>query len=399
MPTDPDLQALIDGDTWHEFTDSVRQLGGLVWNDTVPATAQERSEGALYLLRFLAAGLRVCVELDDPGHPLIAHNTYNRMSWGLDNPDCNYSYARLDGSTSYRIHGRIGSACNLEFQVTTGHHADGNFTAWQTVSALRGSELVLDDQGQFELTLSPVKPAAGATNWLQVDDQASFLLVREFFADWEGQQPASLQMEKLGAAYPPAPLRAGRIAGHFALLKLWLEAGARCWQDFANGILQNAPAAIQPFIPPAEAAGLGGQAYGMGSFSVAEDEAVILEFAPPQCLVWNISLCDRFFQSIDYEDRQASLNGRQARWQGERCQLVVAHRDPGIHNWLDCGGRNEGIIAVRYVLTETVPPVSYRKVKLTQLDGMLPNVARCSREARSESLRRRRLAYQQRLGS
>ncbi len=384
---------IIDGTIWQAFSEKVAELGQIVWNDEIPDDPLVKAEGAQYLLRFLAAGLRVCVELDDSTHPFIDFNIYNRMSWGLDNPDCNYSYARLDGTQRYRISGHIGCADNIEFQVTSGHHADGNFGAWQSISALRGRDMEVSDDGSFTLTLS-AKPTDG--NWMKMTGEASFLLIREFFSDWQ-QRPAQFTMESLDAHYPPAPLTSATIAGRFDLLMQWLEVGARCWQQFAAGILANQPGDISPFLPPADAAALGGQAYGMGAFELAEDEAIILRFTPPDCLVWGISLCDRFLQSIDFDHRQSSLNSSQAMLNNGECIGVIAHRDPGIHNWFDCGGHTLGIIAVRYVLTDEVPAVSYQKIKLTELDDHLPQqIQRIDAQQRSEQLRARRLAYQRR---
>ena len=303
---------VINGDVWKAFSCKVHDLADIVWNDDTPSDPLTRAEGARYLLRFLSAGLRVCLELDDTDHPFIDYNIYGRMSWGLDNPDCNYSYARLNPANTYRIKGKIGSAKNLEFQVTTGHHADGQFMDWQSVSALRGSDLTLDSEGGFELIVSSDRAALSGCNSLEMNSDSNFLLIREFFADWENEKPSSFTMEVVNANYPPEPLSTAQVANHFDLLNQWLDLGANCWRQFAAGILANEPSDIVPFLPPAGAAALGGQAYGMGSFQLEKDEAVILEFTPPDCLVWSLSLCDSFFQSIEYEHRQSSLNGHQS---------------------------------------------------------------------------------------
>lgn len=390
---------VMSGDIWQQFSQKIERLGAIVWGADSDPSPLAKAEGAQYLLRFLAAGLRICVELDDNDHPFIDYSIYNRMSWGLDNPDCNYSYARLDGCTAYRIFGNLGSAANIEFQVTSGHHADGNMGEWVSISAIRGQDMKVEENGAFELLLH-LEPQHG--NWLALSEAANFLLVREYFADWAEQGPASLYMEKLNAHYPPAPLSTHTVASRFDLLNQWLDVGAQCWQQFARGIMANEPADILPFLPPAGAAALGGQAYGMGSFELSENEAIVLEGQPPDCLVWGISLCDQFFQSIDYEARQSSLNEQQAQLQNGRFIGVIAHQDPGVANWLDPAGHSRGIIALRYVLTEEVPPLSYRRIPLSQLQQTLEALESCdlpgsiSTGQRSESLRQRRLAYQQR---
>ncbi|MSO78446.1 MAG: hypothetical protein EXQ79_02430 [Acidimicrobiia bacterium] len=391
--SDPDLRVL-SGEIWDRLVERIAGLRDVVWGDDVPDDPVVRAEGARYLLRFLAAGIRVCVELDDTESPELGANIENRMSWGLDNPDCNYSYCRLHPGATYRITGTRGSACQLEFQLTSGHHSDGNAAGWITISELEGRELHVADDGTFELFLSP-EPRDG--NWMLLDERGSNLLVREFFADWEHEEPAVLLIERIDVDLPPAPLTPTRIASHFDLLMAWLDTGSHFWADFARSVLSKDPGDIQPFLPPAEAAGLRGQAYGMGSFRCEPDAAIILEFEPPDCEVWEISLYDRFLQSIDFDHRQSSLNSAQAALVDGRFVAAICHDDPGVANWLDPGGHREGIIAVRIVMADSAPMIRYRSVARAELDGELPlNIARVGADERYESLRGRRLAVQRR---
>jgi hypothetical protein len=389
---------VLTGEIWDELVDRIAAMRDLVWGGDLPDDAVTRAEGARYLLRFLAAGITVCLQLDDTENPELGTNVENRMSWGLDNPDCNYSYCRLRPGATYRISGTLGSACAIEFQLTSGHHADGEFASWTAISQLQRSDLIVADDGTFELILSSEPPGGqGEGNWMRSDERTSFLLVREFFADWEREDPAVLLIERVGGGTPPAPLSTGRVGEHFDLLMTWLDAGLRCWSDFAAGILADQPGDIQPLFPPTRAGGLTGQAYGMGTFRCAPESAVILELEPPDCSVWAIALCDQFFQSIDFDHRQSSLNSVQSTLVDGKFLAVISHDDPGVANWLDPGGNREGIIAVRYLMADSVPPVRYRTVERRELDQSLPrDVARIGPEERRESLQRRRLALQRR---
>ena len=58
-----------------------------------------------YLLRFLAAGILLCVEHDDTDMPAFAHMIEDRMSWGLDSPDCLYLFCRIRPGAVYRVNG------------------------------------------------------------------------------------------------------------------------------------------------------------------------------------------------------------------------------------------------------------------------------------------------------
>jgi len=409
----------VDRARWDKLVAHISGLGALVWGDTGgtaaggsagpaaapgpagppgsppavgdPARAAVDAEGARYLLRFLAAGIRLCVEHDDTEAPAFCHSIEDRMSWGLDNPDCNYSYTRLAGDGTYRVSGTRGSARHLELQVNTGHFGDGDFAGWRAVSALTGDDLQCAPDGSFEVVLS-AREHPGP--WMRLDDGASFLVVRQYFADWERERPADLAIERLDRPLPARPLDAATLAARLALLEQWLEVGARCWDSISRGLLAGPPGPVTPFLPPAEASGLKGQAYGMGPWRCEPDEAVILHLDPPACRMWGVSLCDRFWQSIDFGDRQSSLNSHQAVPDADGgVTFVISHDDPGLANWLDPGGHREGTLAVRYLLAETVPTLDYRPVARAELDRALPDgVAPITPEQRREVLARRHRA-------
>ncbi|WP_208029285.1 hypothetical protein [Rhabdothermincola sediminis] len=394
-PPDP---RVLDGKLWDLLLDQLAGLRSLVWAEDVPADPVVRAEGLRYLLRFLAAGIAACIEYDDTETPELGRYIENRMSWGLDNPDCNYSYTRIRGGATYRVSGNRGTARHLELQVNTGHMADGDFAGWRTVSAMSGDELATDPDEDFELFLSPEEHTAG--NWMRLDDTASFLLVRQYFDDWEHERPAELVIEQVGFPYPPAPLSTGAIGARVELLCQWLEVGARCWHAISRGILAGTPGDLTPFRPPAEASGLKGQAYGMGAWRCEPDEAVILTLDPPPCRMWGVSLCDRFWQSIDFANHQSSLNSAQASLTGRgRFVGVISHDDPGVANWLDPAGHREGTLALRYLLPEVgdLPTMRYHTVARHDLEGELPaDTPRLDPAGRRAVIERRRRAVMRR---
>ena len=85
-----------------------------------------------------------------------------------------------------------------------------------------------------------------------------------------------------------------------------------------------------------------------------------------------------------------------------RYTLVVAHRDPGVANWLDTGGLHELYALHRWQglpVTERTeaPHVESRVVKLQELESMLPaGVKRTTAGEREQQLDRRRSAFQRR---
>jgi hypothetical protein len=372
---------------WAAFSDRVRALHEVVLARAAD-DARLRAEGLRYLTRFLAAGIAVCVAHDDTGDPELGRMSENRMSWGLDNPDCLYTYCRIAAAGQYCVSGRRGTARHIEFQVNTGHFGDGDFAGWQAVGALSGDDLETGSEGAFELHLGgPPR----ARNHIALDERASFLLIRQYFDDWERERPADLFIERVDTALPPAPLAADRIEGHLRLLMTWLETGARCWADLGAAVAFAEPGPITPFVPPASASGLKGQAYGVGAFRCAPDETVLLELRPPRCRMWSVSLADLFWQSLEFATRQTSLNGSQALVDEDGVvRLVLAHRDPGVWNWLDTGGHERGTLALRCLMAETIPTMTYETMPFAEVAARLPaGTRRITPEERNRALRRR----------
>ncbi len=389
---------------WREFARRVDALGELAFGDGTPDSAGQRAAGLRYLTRFVAAGLRLCVEHDDADHPVFARMIENSLSWGLDNPDCNYSWARVRGDARYRIEGWRGSARQLELQVNTGHFADGQMPAfsggeggWRTVSFLAGDALDCDADGRFEIALSRDERPG---NWLRLDDDASFVLVRQYFDDWESERPGVFTIARSDAPLPPAPLTPERLRARLDRLFEWLDTGARCW-DKVSRLLLSLPANRMLMFDVSEDTdrpGLHGQTYGMGPFACAPDEAVIVEFPVPRCRMWSVALTNFWWESLDFGTRQTSLNGHWARLDADGAfRGVIAHADPGVPNWLDAEGCERGTLAIRFLFAERTPKPELRVVPLAAVRDALPaGTPRVSPAERAAVLERRSRALQRR---
>ena len=151
---------------------------------------------------------------------------------------------------------------------------------------------------------------------------------------------------------------------------------------------------------PGSAATGGGQStniYAGGVYELQPDEALVIEShipIPPQYIGFHLS--NLWGESHDFANHQSSLNG----WQAERdaddvLRWVVAHRDPGVPNWVDTTGHREGFMAPRWAYSETPPPdqwptISARKVPFDQIRANLPpDTGEVSPEQRREQIRRR----------
>ena len=112
----------------------------------------------------------------------------------------------------------------------------------------------------------------------------------------------------------------------------------------------------------------------------------------PECAYWGIQLGDVWYQSLDWWNRQSSLNGHQALVGTDGVfRTVIAHRDPGIANWLDTTGSTQGCITYRWNQADSQPVPTVELVAFADLANRLDDTwATITPEERSEVLRRRR---------
>jgi len=101
-------------------------------------------------------------------------------------------------------------------------------------------------------------------------------------------------------------------------------------------------------------------------------------------------------ESLDFANFQSSLNGVQAHRDADNAiRYVIAHRDPGIHNWVDTTDHDEGYMCVRWAYSnkpkENLPSATVRKVRWAELMGYLPATTRMI----SPEERRRQIAIRQ----
>jgi len=116
-----------------------------------------------------------------------------------------------------------------------------------------------------------------------------------------------------------------------------------------------------------------------------------------------IQLTDLWFSSLEYANRQTSLNGDQtARSSDGAYRIVIAARDPGVPNWLDTTGLPRGVIMLRFDGMGRKPfPIDkfpvLEKVKFSDLVDRLPaDTRRITTEQRARVLSERRAAIQRR---
>jgi hypothetical protein len=382
-----DRTRLVSGCAWEEFCDLLKATGQHIVEEGAPDTALDRAEGFRYLATLAAAGIRHTFDLADPDRPRFLRNPDSAAGWGAENADNLYLIAHIRPDRTYRISGRRGTVGAFLIETKEGYMQLG---AMRNFATLDSDRLQVEPDGTFDIVLS-ARPHPG--NWIPLHPEATQVLIRQFFFDWESEEPAEFRIAAVDdAGERPAVLEPVHVARLLHDAALWIDTTVRVWNDWVRDLRSR----HQPGVLAPACRYVGGAddiLYGNDLYRLGEDEALIIESAPPDARYWAFQLVNLWFQAMDYANRQTSMNCRQARVDKDgRFRLVVAHGDPGVPNWLDTAGHREGVLQYRYVWAKTAPQPTVRVVPFGRLRKELP----ADTPAVTADERRRAIAARQR---
>jgi hypothetical protein len=379
---------LLSGRAWGHLLDGLRRASETVLADDVPRNAADMAAGFRHLLVLLGIGLDNALREESGSVLAVKPSGVDAIyKWGMDCPDCIYTGAGLRGGETYRLWGSRGTARYVGLQAMAGMASSANVLL---------DELDLGPNGEVDMILS-AEPHEG--NWLPIAENATALVVRHFFYDWDTEVASTLSIERIGdpgasAARTPEDPRAA-VARQLIALGDFVVANLDFFLQFSR------PESPNTFLPPLDGTAMGAAAENrpvIGSWELAPDEALLVEVAPPQGLYWSYSLGNPWWETIDYGSHQSSLNGHQAAIDDDgMLRVVIAHQDPGVANWLDTGGHSAGPIILRCVRTETAPVPTTRLVPFSDVGSMLSaGSGRVTPVERQAALAARRLAVSKR---
>lgn len=382
--------------SWIEFCEELKRAGELVFRDTAPANPTSRATGLRQLARNVSLALQFELENDDPQFPELLHYFDPLRKQGGDNTDALYVGAPINGTDTYRITGTRGSAAY--FAVTVLEDGD---TPWggPVVGTLMGDQVEIDEEGRFELVVSP-DPQAG--NWIRSTPGTYRITFRQFFADWEHEEPMSARIDREGSGEPPAPLTAERLGDGLRGAATWVRDSVSYWADMLDkwqvrpgefvsyGELESNAIDFTP-----------GGAPLIAYWKVPLDDVLLIRVTPPRADYWAVEFGSYWWETMDYRYRLCSLNHHHAVLEEDGSLLVVvAHADPGLPNWLDPSGHDEGYVTFRWIGADSYPRPVTERLRASALSGRLAaNVRRISPDERREQLRRRRLGVIKRFGA
>jgi hypothetical protein len=342
--------------TLHEVGE---RYAGDEWGLTDPTDV---AEGLHVILHHLGTGIETQL-VDDPAHPAFREIvTPWRKALG-DNADARYHDAPVHPSGTYRVRGRTAGAVYVSFTVEAGA-ADGAFPSG-TVGVLNDTGFDVAADGTFELTVGGPPRDRG---WLPLADDASRLTVRHYWEEASSPQAPprrdlGLTIDLVGDAadVPGAPAAPTDASVAAAIRRMATYVRTRTLDGIAKPGEGESPAFVSrephvfppPVRPGTHALAAADAAYSMAPYLLGPDEALVMRVRWPECRCANVSLWNRQMQTFDYLRGQVSLNRAQAvAGDDGTVTMVVAHRDPGVPNWLSTEGRPFGLVFWRFMLPE-----------------------------------------------
>jgi len=414
-----------------------------------PENARNLAEGYRYLIGFVHHAIERAFH-EDPARPAFrnALSILNRST--IDNPDAIYFYAPVDGRERYLVRGEVGDWRHWRgeraaasgrkaphyviFEASSGVLAGDSGSLRELrpgvktqTGRLDSSTLEVGRDGRFEILLAPERPAGHIGNFIATrkvvehphpDDpslpperHANYVSGRQLFYDWEREDAIHLSITQLGAegTHPPAYdpetavaqlRRCGEIVRgqmHFwnAFWTVLMGAyGERPGTIPGLGFPRNAFNQMSG-ASGATGGGMSTNLYAGGIYELTQGEALIVENRiriAPQYVGFQLS--NLWGESIEYANQIGSLNGHQCEVDPDGViRYVIAHRDPGVPNWVDTTGHPEGFMAPRWAYSETPPrdqwpTIAAKKVAFDEIRKHLPgSTRRVSPAERREQIR------------
>src|SRR5579872_1047361 len=263
------LRLLEDADVRAAIESTAREIKAIVRHGLLSAALFDYEFEQLRWVALLAS-----INID-PSFPRIhAVSLYPHQTDGVDicgskalhpSPDFIYRLAPVDDSARFTVHGRRPPEGPLAFEVSligSNEATQGNLSLGDLVTAADGS---------FTITIDP-EPANGRPNHLQSAAGAQQLIIRDIFDHIERQRPMALAIERLDPPGRPAMT----IADFVREVPKQMAKAIRGTMAVTAAINRLAPNTLPAPAFMNQGETLVTQAYSMGHFKLAEDEALVI---------------------------------------------------------------------------------------------------------------------------
>lgn len=364
-------------DHWQQFCQSLEKTGTAALSKLHIESDLDLAEGLRYLSRIARLALESELENKDSLHPYFQRSLGPTLKMGGDNPNGLYLAAPINGTDTFRIVGNRGSAEWLSFFAQRSYEAlNEGLTVFG--DCLFSTNLNCDADGSFEIVIAPASATDvddNVNNRITTDKYSSLMLIRQFFGDWQDVRPMDLRIENLSRGGEPKALLTledaqKRLAASGAFFENMIPIMQQEMID--QGERLNS---FETDIgnPTSTSGGVPGGNGVTARWQLKADEALLITFTPPKsCPYWDIQVGNGWYESWDYRHYFSGIVGSQAIANSDNSYtIVLSEEDPGVGNWLQAAGHEEGHIAVRWQLTDgDLPLPNCSVVKASEVKSM-----------------------------
>jgi hypothetical protein len=326
----------------------------------------------------------------------VPHITFY-YPWGAPNPDDIYRFAPIEGTGVYRFSGVKGTAPVSLVTMRTGGAHIGQING-RVLGEIDLNSLATDQHGRYNFVLSRERPAGHDGAWHALHPDTQSLLFRSR-TNKGSETDAVCVIERMDTGQVSVFPDAESFAHKMAMLTQYAARQNEFLLNYLNSF--RARGGDTGFVAD-DQSGHGGvvnQRVLMHLFTLEDDEALLVETELPETVrYWSIQSFDAHFSAVDFVFHQSALNGENVRVDADgRVRLVACARDPGVANWIDTGGWPSGGLFWRWSYASGYPVPTVKKIKLRELNGLLPSTtARVDATERRAMLSRRVDYYQTR---
>lgn len=336
----------------------VQKMIGDITNIVTEDAENEREllEGLGVISRVTALCSELTVEAD-PDLPWFFDMCSPTRLVGGPNPDGRYLLAMIRGDRRYRVTGTRGTTAYLGVQVLAGT----GMTPRRMATYVSDTDLKLNE-AKFALVFSATEPSPDeldGAQWVQIPEDATSIVVREYIADAATGQTATLRIEPLGT-HPPATITDDDAADQFTAMAWTIMKLTTLHRtikpelmDLPNSLVTSGAADL------GEADTTPDNLYMLGTFRLADDESLVLEFEPPDTRYWNVTLENIWHECLEPRRRHSSVTNKGVTPDADGVvRIAIGANDFGHGHWLDTGGRHRGFVVFRWLDNPDPPKVS-----------------------------------------
>ena len=379
-------------EAWRIYQDGVQRLLGRLLALDAAQTEEGAAQAHRVLLEAQAAAYNLTIAPDFRRPRLQRQTVFTTgvYDWLMPNPDFIYRYGFLDGDGAYRLTGKRGASAFLDLQTIAGFFGDPDLKLLDSFQL----DAWTDGAGDIDVYLSAVRPAE-KKNWAPLTPgRLNTIILREAFADWSVSGATGLRLQP-AQSLPSQTFGAVSLAERLsAALRMMDYCVGVFGPEFCQSIAKRM--GVNRFVHVDTSRDKDGAnpgvAYVPAAYRINSGEVLVITFKAPRARYWGIHLTDMWSRTADYAGAQSSLNEPMAHVDGDGCvRIVLSLEDPGVANWLDPIGREEGMILLRWYNADSAPVPDIAVSPARDLRSFLPPETKyVSAEQRAESIALRR---------